>query len=193
MIFYAISVWHWRIPWWIRLSHPCHFCLLYVNNIYFYMYFESASQSNMSMKFDIRGSRDEYFLVHISSILLYLARNVLISRSSLISGDPMMNTFEHTCPLFALYVYLGQVWCWGIPWWILLSPHFFYFLYLTCNVLIQCSYWMFLLCKDIRTLALHRGIFPHIFTTMLGMYHVHNRWFLISGLVSLQIGYPLSN
>ena len=36
------------------------FCLLYVNNIYFYMCFESASQSNMSVKFDIGGSPDEF-------------------------------------------------------------------------------------------------------------------------------------
>ena len=32
----------------------------------------------------------------MSSIILYLARNVLISRSSLISGDPVMNTSEPT-------------------------------------------------------------------------------------------------
>ena len=39
----------------------------------------------------------------MSSILLYLARNVLISRSSLMSGDPVMNTSK---PIFLLFFYI---------------------------------------------------------------------------------------
>ena len=162
------------------------------------------------------------FWAQFSSILLYLAWNVLISWSSLMSRDPMMNTSEPTALVFlrmslAMYVYLGQVCYRGIPRWIPVSPHLFcsfvsrsqctyisvkfaiggsrdeYFwahissvlLYPARNVLIQCSYWMFLLCKDTSTVA-PRGIFPHIFTSMLQIYHVHNRWFLISGLWTVQ-------
>ena len=72
---------------------------------------ESASHSGMLVDFGIGGSPDEYLF---SSILLYLARNVLISRSSLISWDPVMNTFEHTRLLFfcislAMYMYVGEL------------------------------------------------------------------------------------
>ena len=46
----------------------------------------------------------------MSSIFLYLARNVLISWSSLMLGDPVMNTSEPTfllffCILLAMYLY----------------------------------------------------------------------------------------
>ena len=52
----------------------------------------------------------------MSSILLYLARNVLIPLSSLMSGDPVMNNSELTfllffCILFAMYLYNALIDC----------------------------------------------------------------------------------
>ena len=49
-----------------------------------------------------------------SLLFLYLARNVLISRSSLISRDPVMNTSEHTrlllfCISLVVYMYVRQL------------------------------------------------------------------------------------
>ena len=86
------------------------------------------------------------------SILLYLTRYVLVSRSSLMLEDPVMNTSKATfllffCILLAMYLY---------------------------NALIECSCYVK---KSVHiSLALHRGIFLHIFKTMLrSMYHIHNR------------------
>ena len=52
----------------------------------------------------------------MSSILLYLACNVLISQSSLMSGDPVMNTSQPTfllffCILLAMYLYNAFIQC----------------------------------------------------------------------------------
>ena len=52
----------------------------------------------------------------MSSILLYLACNVLISQSSLMLGDPMMNTSKPTFLLFfcisiAMYLYNAHIEC----------------------------------------------------------------------------------
>ena len=77
---------------------------------------ESASQSKMSVNFDIGGSRDEYFSAHISSTLLYLARYVHISRTTLMSGYLVMNTSKPTLLLFfsillAIYLYNALIEC----------------------------------------------------------------------------------
>ena len=52
----------------------------------------------------------------MSSILLYLARYVHVSRSSLMSGDPVMNTSEPIFFLFfsislAMYLYSALIEC----------------------------------------------------------------------------------
>ena len=52
----------------------------------------------------------------MSSILLYLARYVLVSQSSLMLEDPVMNTSEPTfllffCISFAMYLYNALIEC----------------------------------------------------------------------------------
>ena len=52
----------------------------------------------------------------MSSILLYLARYIHVSRKTLMSGDPVMNTSEPTFLLFfsillAMYLYYALIEC----------------------------------------------------------------------------------